>query len=92
LEVDVAKVLVEIPAYDQGVGLVSSWPDQYSLMVSIDGDGQVRVTGDAAGLTGLAAQLLALAQSNVPAGTYQELDDFLLVLDEGSVPLRVERG
>lgn len=87
-----AKVLVEVPTYDQGVGLMSSWPDDYSLKVSVGENGQVRIIGDSAGLTGLAAQLLALAQPAVPSGTHQNLDDFLLILDEGSTPLRIGRA
>lgn len=87
-----AKVQLEIPSYDRGVGLVSSWPDRYRLTVSVTPDGKVSVLGDAAGLTGLAVQLLALAQPGVPAGAHEDLDDFLLVLDEGSAPLRLERS
>lgn len=86
-----AKVQLEIPSYDHGIGLVTSWPDRYRLTVSVE-NGQVRILGDAAGLTGLAVQLLALAQNGVPAGTHEDLDDFLLVLDEGSTPLRLERA
>jgi hypothetical protein len=91
-EVDVAKVQLEIPSYDHGIGLVASWPDNYRLTVSVGADGQVSVVGDAAGLTGLAVQLLALAQPSVPAGAHEDLDDFLLVLDEGSAPLRLQRS
>ncbi|AHI01146.1 hypothetical protein KALB_7788 [Kutzneria albida DSM 43870] len=88
----VAKVEVEVPVYEQGIGLVSAWPEDYSLKVSVAPGGQVRILGDAAGLTGLATQLLALAQADVPTGAHEDLDDFLLVLDEGSAPLRLERG
>jgi hypothetical protein len=91
-EVDVAKVQLEIPSYNRGIGLVSAWPDNYRLMVSVDADGKVSIAGDPAGLTGLAVQLLALAQPGVPAGSCEDLDDFLLVLDEGSSPLRLERA
>jgi hypothetical protein len=88
----VARVQLEIPTYDRGIGLVTSWPDDYRLMVSVDEAGKVRVLGDAAGLTGLAVQLLALAQNGVPTGAHEDLDDFLLILDEGSAPLRLERA
>jgi hypothetical protein len=88
----VAKVQLEIPSYDHGIGLVTSWPDDYRLSISVDPDGKVRVVGDSGGLTGLAVQLLALAQPGVPAGAHEDLDDFLLVLDEGSAPLRIERA
>ena len=87
-----ARVQLEIPSYDHGIGLVSSWPENYRLTVSVDADGKVSVVGDPAGLTGLAVQLLALAQPGVPTGAHEDLDDFLLVLDEGSAPLRLERA
>jgi hypothetical protein len=91
-EVDVAKVQLDIPSYDRGIGLVKAWPENYRLMVTVGGDGKVSVVGDPAGLTGLAVQLLALAQPGVPTGACEDLDDFLLVLDEGSSPLRLERS
>lgn len=87
-----AKVQLEIPSYDHGIGQVTSWPDNYRLTVSVGGDGKVSVVGDPAGLTGLAVQLLALAQPGVPTGAHEDLDDFLLILDEGSSPLRLERA
>ncbi|GAA3436157.1 Imm32 family immunity protein [Kutzneria kofuensis] len=87
-----AKVQLDIPSYDRGIGLVSAWPDNYRLTVSVGADGKVSVVGDPAGLTGLAVQLLALAQPGVPTGAHEDLDDFLLVLDEGSAPLRLERA
>ena len=87
-----AKVQLDIPSYDRGIGLVKAWPENYRLTVSVDAAGKVSVVGDPAGLTGLAVQLLALAQPSVPAGTCEDLDDFLLVLDEGSAPLRLERA
>jgi hypothetical protein len=87
----VAKVQLDIPSYDRGIGLVKAWPENYRLMVTVT-DGKVNVVGDPAGLTGLAVQLLALAQPGVPTGACEDLDDFLLVLDEGSSPLRLERS
>lgn len=86
-----AKVQLDIPSYDRGIGLVKAWPENYRLMVTV-ADGKVSVIGDPAGLTGLAVQLLALAQPGVPTGACEDLDDFLLVLDEGSSPLRLERS
>jgi hypothetical protein len=82
-------VTIEVPTYSSSRGLPRLWPDEYSLKVEIHG-GYVNISGDPRGLRGLAAQLLALAEDEVPNGYADDLDD-LGELDAGSVQLTIIR-
>jgi hypothetical protein len=61
------------------------------LRVDVSPTGQVVIQGDANGLRGLAVQLTALAQADVPAGYHADLDDVYRELDEGSMSLKIQR-
>jgi hypothetical protein len=81
-------VTVEVPTYARHRGLPLLWPDSYQL--SVARDGYVNIAGDSAGLRGLAVQLLALAEEEVPPGYASDLDD-LGELDAGSIALTIVR-
>jgi len=84
-------VSLEVPEYSATTGLARPWPREYSLRVGVAPTGQVLIEGDANGLRGLATHLLALAQDDVPSGYHADMDDFYRELDEGSVPLTIQR-
>jgi len=52
----------------------------------------VIIRGDKAGLRGLAVQLLALAEQDVPERYHHRIDDFMLEVDRGSLPVRIEHA
>jgi len=85
------EVRALVPRFRDDGALARSWPEEYRLRVEVRSTG-VLVQGDAAGLRGLAVQLLALAQDGVPDGHHADLDDFYRELDEGSAPLTIQRA
>ncbi len=87
VENETTTVTLEVPVYDAARGLARPWPDEYLLQVLIS-DGAVTIEGDAAGLRGLAVQLLSLAGADVPPGYAHDLDGYLPAeLEPGSAPL-----
>ncbi|AHH94462.1 hypothetical protein GCM10010174_28470 [Kutzneria viridogrisea] len=85
------EVTVEVGVYDPVRGLARTWPQDYSLSFDVTPHGDVVIRGDKAGLRGLATQLLALAESDVPPRFHFRIDDFMLELDRGSMPVRIEQ-
>jgi hypothetical protein len=80
---ETVQVIVDVPRYSRERGLARPWPDAHFLSVQVS-DGYVTIEGDAAGLQGLATQLLSLAQDEVPPGYAHDLDD--------SLPAELEPG
>jgi hypothetical protein len=91
-EVGTVQVTVDVPRYSKERGLPRRWPDAYYLAVRID-NGLVTIEGDAAGLRGLAVQLLSLAQDETPPGYAHDLDGYLPAeLEPGSTELVLLRA
>ena len=86
------EVVVTVPVYDAVRGLTRSWPANYRLSFDVTPHGEVVIRGDKAGLRGLAVQLLALAQDDVPQRYHHRIDDFMLEVDRGSLPVRIEQA
>jgi hypothetical protein len=86
------EVVVPIPVYDAVRGLSRSWPTNYRLHFDVTPHGEVIIRGDKAGLRGLATQLLALAEQDVPPRYHHRIDDFMLEVDRGSLPVRIEQA
>ena len=86
------EVTVSVPVYDVVRGLTRSWPENYSLAFDVTPHGEVVIRGDKAGLLGLATQLIALAQEDVPGRHHFRIDDFMLEIDRGSLPVRIEQA
>ena len=86
------EVVVTVPVYDAVRGLNRSWPANYRLSFDVTPHGEVVIRGDKAGLRGLAVQLLALAQDDVPQRYHHRIDDFMLEVDRGSLPVRIEQA
>jgi hypothetical protein len=82
-DVETVQVTVDVPSYAAERGLARLWPDTYFLAVQVS-DGYVTIEGDAAGLRGLAVQLLSLAQDETPPGYAHDL--------EGELPAELEPG
>jgi hypothetical protein len=88
--IEMQEVTLRVPAYHSASGLGRPWPDEYRLSVVVNGD-QVLIKGDAAGLKGLAVQLLALARATVPVGYHSDLDAITGELDAGSASVTLLR-
>ena len=86
------EVVVAVPVYDAVHGLTRSWPQNYRLNFDVTAHGEVVIRGDKAGLHGLAVQLLALAEPDVPQRYHHRIDDFMLEVDRGSSPVRIEQA
>jgi hypothetical protein len=86
------EVVVSVPVYDAVRGLNRAWPPNYRLSFDVTAHGEVVIRGDKAGLHGLATQLLALAQQDVPQRYHHRIDDFMLEVDRGSLPVRIEQA
>ena len=86
------ELVVDVPVYDAVRGLHRSWPQNYRLTFDVTPHGEVVIRGDKAGLRGLATQLLALAEDDVPARYHHRIDDFMLEVDRGSLPVRIEQA
>jgi hypothetical protein len=89
-KVDTRTVILDAPTYAQSRGLPRLWPNDYALKVEIH-ETYVSIAGDAEGLRGLAAQLLALTAEDVPPGYAHDLLADGIELDAGSVPLSIFR-
>ena len=85
------EVVVTVPVYDPVKGLSRTWPTNYRLTFDVTPHGEVIIRGDKAGLRGLAVQLLALAEADVPARYHHRIDDFMLEVERGSLPVRIEQ-
>ncbi|MBB5776755.1 Imm32 family immunity protein [Nonomuraea jabiensis] len=83
-------ITIEIPVYSGTGGLARPWPADYSLEVSSE-HGEVEIYGDSAGLRGLAVQLLALAEANVPHHYHCHLDPITGELDRDFTVLTLTR-
>lgn len=86
------EVVVAVPVYDPVRGLSRAWPANYRLTFDVTPHGEVVIRGDKAGLRGLATQLLALAEDDVPPGYHHRIDDFMLEVERGSLPVRIEQA
>ncbi|EWM13815.1 hypothetical protein [Kutzneria sp. 744] len=86
------EVVVAVPVYDAVRGLNRAWPANYRLSFDVTPHGEVVIRGDKAGLRGLATQLLALAEADVPQRYHHRIDDFMLEIDRGSLPVRIEQA
>lgn len=86
------EVVVAVPVYDAVRGLNRAWPQNYRLRFDVTPHGEVIIRGDKAGLRGLAVQLLALAEQDVPDRYHHRIDDFMLEVDRGSLPVRIEQA
>jgi hypothetical protein len=89
VHIETRAVTVKVPIYKPDRGLPRVWPDGYALKVEMH-ERYVSIVGDANGLRGLAVQLLALAEEDVPTGYADDLDD-LGELDSDSVQLTIIR-
>jgi hypothetical protein len=86
------EVVVSVPVYDAVRGLSRTWPANYRLSFEVTAHGEVVIRGDKAGLRGLAVQLLALAEQDVPDRYHHRIDDFMLEVDRGSATVRIEQA
>jgi hypothetical protein len=86
------EVVVSVPVYDPVRGLSRTWPANYRLNFEVTAHGEVVIRGDKAGLRGLAVQLLALAEQDVPDRYHHRIDDFMLEVDRGSATVRIEQA
>ncbi|NMN37196.1 hypothetical protein [Pedobacter sp. SG918] len=71
----IVEVKLEIPKYDDEVGLQSSWIDGFIVRTDII-ENQIQIQANKAGLISLAKQLLCLAQDTTPIGSHYHLDDY----------------
>lgn len=89
--IETRRVIVDVPTYADSRGLPRLWPDdEYALKVEAY-ESYVAISGDAAGLRGLAVQLLSLAADDVPPGYAHDLLAEGIELDAGSIPLSIYR-
>jgi hypothetical protein len=82
------QITIDFPE-ETGQFVPQWWQENFELEISLHHD-QVVITGDAAGLRNLAAQLLALAQDYVYSGCHVHLDADN-VLENGSVQVILQR-
>ncbi len=75
------EITVEIPEYTKS--LSSGYIDGQEIEVGI-GHEEIVIFGNKEGLTSLAANLLALAQDNVPIGNHQHLSKGYGLSDESA--------
>lgn len=68
------EVKLEIPKYNDEVGLQSSWVDGFILKTDII-ENQIQIHANKSGLISLAKLLLSLAQDETPIGCHYHLDD-----------------
>ncbi len=87
------QVTVEVIPPSASHGVVSWWEPDAVLRIELDSKPEpiAVISGNAAGLTSLARQLLTLAQSDVPRQSHMDFDTHLGLFDEGSAALRLER-
>lgn len=83
------EVKLEIPKYDQEVGLQSSWVDGFILKTDII-ENQIQIQANKAGLISLAKQLLSLAQDEARIGCHYHLDE-CNSLEAGSIELIISK-
>ncbi|MGQ7856428.1 Imm32 family immunity protein [Pedobacter sp. WC2501] len=69
------EVKLEVPKYNDEVGLQSSWVNGFILKTDII-ENQIQIQANKAGLISLAKQLLSLAQDETPIGCHYHLDDY----------------
>jgi hypothetical protein len=87
------QVTVEVQPPSASHGVVSWWDADAVLRIELDSKPEpiAVISGNAAGLTSLARQLLTLAQSDVPRQSHMDFDTYFGLFDEGSAALRLER-
>ncbi|WP_316829724.1 hypothetical protein [Pedobacter aquatilis] len=83
------EVKLEIPKYDNNLGLQSSWVDGFIVKTDIVDD-QIQIQANKAGLISLAKQLLSLAHDETPIGCHYHLDDYNS-LEAGSIELIISK-
>jgi len=84
------KIQIDIPEYCPEQGLRLKWQADFVIEVRVSDD-TVLIKGNSPGLVSLAYHLLALAQSEVPAGHHLHYDD-MNSLEDGSCELIVEKA
>lgn len=80
---------INLPEYQQEVGIKYVWDDDFNIETSIEGN-RINIRANEAGLRSLAKHLLTLAQSCIPVGHHMHYDD-LNSLEDGSSELIIEK-
>ncbi len=83
------EIKLEIPQYDETIGLQSHWEYDFQIKAEQSGD-EIFITANRAGLISLAVQLLTLAQEAVPAGHHYHFDEYNC-LEKGSTALIIQK-
>jgi hypothetical protein len=84
------EIKIQIPDYSPGSGFTFCWEGNFEIRTRVE-HGEIVISANKAGLVSLANHLLNLAQDDVPVGTHIHLDEFNYALEEGSVPLVIEK-
>ena len=83
------KIDINFNGYENETGFVYTWYNGFSIQSEIS-DNSIHICANKQGLLSLAANLIALAQDNVPNGTHLELDEFN-ALEDNSKNLVIEK-
>ncbi len=83
------KAEIVFNEYERNTGFVYTWYNNFSIKSEICND-TIHIEANKEGLLSLAANLISLAQDEVPEGTHIELDDYNS-LEENSKNLIFER-